>query len=79
MEGMKLLQETLGRHRRARWQKRVTDGEKTKAGMNETSGHRLVVLVLPLSPEELLTLRASVVIAATSRAHLSLPKPGGWR
>lgn len=34
MEEMKLLQEMLGRHRRAHWQKRVTDGEKPQAGMN---------------------------------------------
>lgn len=44
--------------------------------MNETSGHHLVALALPLSPEELLTMRASVVTAATSWANLSLPKPG---
>jgi len=33
--------------------------------MNETSGHHLVVLTLPLSAEELLTRRAAVVSAAS--------------
>lgn len=33
MEGMKLLQEVLGGHRRAHWQRRVTDGEKPEAGI----------------------------------------------
>lgn len=32
VEGMKLLQEMLGHHRRACWQKRVTDGEKNRGG-----------------------------------------------
>lgn len=55
MEGMKLLQEVVGRHKRA------TDGEEPEAGANGASGHRLVVLALPLCPEELLSLPASVV------------------
>lgn len=76
MKGMKLVQEILGRHRRAHWQKRVTDGEKPAAGINESSGHHLAVPALPLFPEELLTLRDSGVIAASSPF---LPKPSCWR
>lgn len=79
MEGMKLLQEILGHHRRAHWQKRATDGEKLEAGMKETSGCHFAVLALPLSPELLLTLWGSVVIAATSQAHLSLLKTWCWQ
>lgn len=59
MEGMKLLQEVVGHHKRA------TDGEKPEAGTNDTSGYHFLVLVLLLCPEELLSLQASVV-AATS-------------
>lgn len=59
MEGLELLQEVVGHHKRA------TDGEKPEEGMSDTSGHRLVVLALPLCLEELLSLQVSVV-AATS-------------
>lgn len=59
MEGMKLLQEVIGRHKRA------TDGEKPEAGANGTSSHHLVVLALPLCLEELPSLQASVVAAAS--------------
>lgn len=41
MERLELLQEVVGRHKRA------TDGEKPEEGMSDTSGHRLVVLALP--------------------------------
>lgn len=71
LEGLELLQEVVGR------QKRATDGEKPEEGMNDTSGHHLVVLALPLCLEELLYLQVSLV-AATSLAHFSLPKQGFW-
>lgn len=65
-----------------RWQGIIREqqmGKKQRQGTTDTSGHRLVVLALPLCPEELLSLQASVV-AATSWARFSLPiKEFWWR